>query len=94
MAQEQLNSHLKCESYIRVERKGLARSYPEYKSIGVNMKLKTNTGISLTKPKPITSENIKDKIVSDDELKQRIINGELVDEKLEATLFPNGKPNK
>ena len=58
------------------------------------MKIKTNTGISLTKPEPITSENIKDKIISDDELKQRIINGELVDEKLEATLFPNGKPNK
>ena len=26
------------------------------------MKLKTNTGISLTKPEPITPENIKDKI--------------------------------
>ena len=51
-------------------------------------------GISLTKPEPITPENIKDKIISDDELRQRIINGELVDEKLEATLFPNGKPNK
>ena len=58
------------------------------------MKLKTNTGISLTKPEPITPENIKNKIISDDELRQRIINGELVDEKLEATLFPNGKPNK
>ncbi len=52
------------------------------------------TGISLTKPEPITPENIKDKIVSDDELRQKIINGELVDEKLEATLFPNGKPSK
>ena len=53
------------------------------------MKLKTNTGISLTKPEPVTPENIKDKIISDDELRQKIINGELVDEKLEATLFPN-----
>ena len=35
------------------------------------MKLKTNNGISLTKPEPITPENIKDKIISDDELKQR-----------------------
>ena len=34
------------------------------------------------------------RLVSDDELRQKIINGELVDEKLEATLFPNGKPNK
>ncbi len=58
------------------------------------MKLKTDTGISLTKPEPITPENIKDKIISDDELRQKIINGELVDEKLEATLFPNGKPSK
>ena len=58
------------------------------------MKLKTNTGISLKKPEPITPENIKDKVVSDDELRQKIINGELVDEKLEATLFPNGKPSK
>ena len=33
-------------------------------------------------------------IISDDELRQKIINGELVDEKLEATLFPNGKPSK
>jgi len=55
---------------------------------------KKDSGISLTPPEPITPENIKDKIVSDDELRQRIINGELVDEKLEATLFPNGKPNK
>ena len=58
------------------------------------MKLKTDTGISLTKPEPITPENIKNKIISDDELRQKIINGELVDEKLEATLFPNGKANK
>ena len=33
-------------------------------------------------------------IVSDDELRERIINGTLVDPKLEATLFPNGKPSK
>ena len=58
------------------------------------MKIKTSSGISLTPPEPITPENIKDKIVSDDELRQKIINGELVDEKLEATLFPNGKPDK
>jgi hypothetical protein len=58
------------------------------------MKLKTNTGISLTPPEPITSENIKEHMISDDELRQRIINGELVDEKLEATLFPNGRPAK
>ncbi len=58
------------------------------------MKQKTSSGISLTPPEPITPENIKDKMVSDDELRRRIINGELVDEKLEATLFPNGKPSK
>ena len=54
----------------------------------VNNRIKTNTGISLTKPEPITPENIKDKVVSDDELRQKIINGELVDEKLKTTLFP------
>ena len=58
------------------------------------MKQKTSSGISLTPPEPITPENIKDNIISDDELRQKIINGELVDEKLEATLFPNGKPSK
>ena len=58
------------------------------------MTIKKSSGISLTQPAPITPENIKDKIISDDELKQKIINGELVDEKLEATLFPNGKPDK
>ena len=56
--------------------------------------LTEDSGISLTKPKDITPENIKDNIISDDELRQKIINGELVDEKLEATLFPNGKPSK
>ena len=58
------------------------------------MKIKTSSGISLTPPEPVTPENIKDKIISDDELRQRIINGELVDEKLEAILFPDGKPSK
>ena len=55
---------------------------------------KKDSGISLTPPEQMTKENINKFIVSDDELRQRIINGELVDEKLEATLFPNGKPNK
>ena len=50
-----------------------------------------DSGISLTKPKNITPENIKDNIISDDELRKRIINGTLVDPKLEATLFPNGR---
>ena len=50
-----------------------------------------DSGISLTKPKDITSENIKDYIISDDELRKRIIDGTLVDSKLEATLFPNGR---
>ena len=50
-----------------------------------------DSGISLTKPKDITPENIKDNIISDDELRKRITNGTLVDPKLEATLFPNGR---
>ena len=50
-----------------------------------------DSGISLTKPKNITPENIKDNIISDDELRKRITNGTLVDPKLEATLFPNGR---
>ena len=85
-------------------------------------KIKDN-GVSLTKPKDITPENIKDSIginmkelkhtnlkekyaslepnnadqydkdniISDDELRKRIIDGTLVDDKLEATLFPNGR---
>jgi len=48
--------------------------------------------ITLNKPKDITPENIS--FVSDDELKKRIINGTLVDDKLETTLFPNGRPDK
>ena len=43
---------------------------------------------SLTKPEPVTPENIQ--IISDDELRKRIINGSLDDPKLETTLFPNG----
>ena len=44
------------------------------------------------KPEPVTPENVK--IVSDDELRKQIIDGTLVDPKLETTLFPNGKPSK
>jgi len=37
---------------------------------------KKDSGISLTPPEPMTKENINKFIVSDDELRQRIINGE------------------
>ena len=47
---------------------------------------------SITKPEPVTPENIS--FISDDELKKRIINGQLDDPKLETTLFPNGRPDK
>ena len=50
------------------------------------------TGISTTPPEDITPENIQ--TISDDELKKRIVNGTLVDDKLETTLFPNGRPDK
>jgi|TARA_Y100000296_G_C5011524_1_gene175327 hypothetical protein len=50
------------------------------------------TGISTTPPEDVTPENLE--IISDDELKKRIINGTLVDDKLETTLFPNGRPDK
>ena len=50
------------------------------------------TGISTTPPPDVTPENLE--IISDDELKKRIINGTLVDDKLETTLFPNGRPDK
>jgi len=50
------------------------------------------TGISTTPPEDITPENLE--IISDDELKKRIVNGTLVDDKLETTLFPNGRPDK
>jgi len=36
---------------------------------------KKDSGISLTPPEPMTKENINKFIVSDDELRQRIING-------------------
>ena len=50
------------------------------------------TGISTTPPEDVTPENLE--IISDDELKKRIVNGTLVDDKLETTLFPNGRPDK
>ena len=50
------------------------------------------TGISTEQPEDVTPENLE--IISDDELKKRIINGTLVDDKLETTLFPNGRPDK
>jgi len=53
---------------------------------------KLESGITTTKPEPITPENLK--VISDDELKKRIINGTLDDPKLETTLFPNGRPKE
>jgi len=50
------------------------------------------TGISTTPPEDITPENLE--IISDDELKKRIVNGTLVDDKLETTLFPDGRSDK
>ena len=50
------------------------------------------TGISTTPPEDVTPENLE--IISDDELKKRIVNGTLVDDKLETTLFPNGRSDK
>ena len=47
---------------------------------------------SITKPEPVTPENIK--IISDNELRNRYIDGQLDDPKLETTLFPNGRPSK
>ena len=45
------------------------------------------------KPEPVTPENVK--IISDDDkLRKQLIDGTLVDPKLETTLFPNGKPSK
>ena len=55
------------------------------------MDKKLESGITTTKPEPVTPENVK--IISDDELRKQIIDGTLVDEKLEATLFPNGRPD-
>ena len=60
--------------------------------------LKIGTGIkakdlpSLTRPEPVTPENIQ--TISDDELRERIINGSLDDPKLETTLFPDGRPKE
>ncbi len=56
------------------------------------MDKKLESGITTTKPEPITPENIK--IISDDELRKQILDGTLNDPKLETTLFPNGKPSK
>ena len=56
------------------------------------MDKKLESGIMTTKPEPVTPENIK--IISDDELRKQLIDGTLVDPKLETTLFPNGKPSK
>ena len=56
-------------------------------------KLKLATGITTTKPKDVTPET-GIPFVSDDELRERIVNGTLDDPKLETTLFPNGKPSK
>ena len=53
--------------------------------------LKSEELPSLTKPEPVTPENIQ--TISDDELRERIVNGSLVDPKLETTLFPNGRPD-
>ena len=50
------------------------------------------TGISTTPPEDVTPENIK--IISDSELRNRYIDGQLDDPKLETTLFPNGRPDK
>jgi len=58
------------------------------------MTTKKYSGISLTPPEPVTPENIKEHMISDDELRQRVLNGELEDAKLEAILFPNGRPTK
>jgi len=44
------------------------------------------------KPEPVTPENVK--IVSEDELRKQLIDGSLVDPKLETTLFPNGRPKE
>jgi len=49
------------------------------------------TGISTEQPEDVTPENLE--IISDDELRKKIINGSLVDDKLETTLFPNGRPD-
>ena len=50
------------------------------------------TEVGTGKPKDVTPENIK--IISDSELRNRYIDGQLDDPKLETTLFPNGRPDK
>ena len=50
------------------------------------------TEVGTGKPKDVTPENIK--IISDSELRNRYIDGQLDDPKLETTLFPNGRPSK
>ena len=54
---------------------------------------KIDSGISLTPPKDITPDNLKDNMITDDELR-KLLSGELEDPRLEATLFPNGRPAK
>ena len=56
------------------------------------MDKKLESGITTTKPKDVTPENIV--TISDSELRNRFIDGTLVDPKLETTLFPNGRPSK
>ena len=55
---------------------------------------KIDSGISLTPPKDITPDNLKDNMITDDELRKKLLSGELEDTRLEATLFPNGRPAK
>ena len=57
-------------------------------------KLKLATGITTTKPKDVTPETGIPFVSDDDELRKQLIDGTLVDPKLETTLFPNGKPSK
>ena len=57
------------------------------------MNKKLESGITTTKPKDVTPET-GIPFVSDDELRERIINGSLDDPKLETTLFPNGRPKE
>jgi|TARA_B100001964_G_scaffold81508_1_gene92040 hypothetical protein len=65
----------------------------EYKKFVVNRTgLREEELPSITKPEPVTPENIS--FISDDELRKRIINGQLDDPKLETTLFPKGRPSK
>ena len=65
----------------------------EYKKFVVN-----HTGLreedlpSITRPRDVTPENIS--FISDDELRKKVINGQLDDPRLETTLFPNGRPSK